>query len=197
MRKLTSLVGHLFLPVFLGPYVKTLKIEVINKPDLTKPAIYIFWHSKMLVGWHLFKDQRFFALVSQSKDGELLGKLLMSWGYRLVRGSSSKDGRDALNALSVKAKERCSIVLTPDGPRGPSKEIKNGPLILSLESSLPIIPVKIEYHKKKILEKSWDNFEIPLPLSKCDVIYGDKFFYTEYLEGSELASFKKRISEQM
>ncbi|MEO8664950.1 MAG: lysophospholipid acyltransferase family protein, partial [Ignavibacteria bacterium] len=159
--------------------------------------IFIFWHSKMLIGWWLFRKRKSAALVSQSKDGEILNNILERWNYRIVRGSSSKGGKAALQELTALVKDGYSAVITPDGPRGPAKEIKNGALIISMESMVPIIPVRIVYSSKKILKKSWDRFEIPLPFSKCEVHFGSEYNYEKFLEEKELDAFKKKLSGGM
>ena len=151
----------------------------------------------MMIGWWLFKDRRSAALVSQSKDGDILNSLLMNWEYKIVRGSSSKGGKDAIQALTEIVNKNYSAVITPDGPRGPAGEIKNGALIISNRCGIPVMPVKIIYQRKKILTKSWDKFEIPLPFSECDVYFGNEYSYEKYLSENELAELKKTISNEM
>jgi len=188
----------MFGPSLLSAYIKTLRIKIHNRDKHDQKAVYIFWHSKMILGWWLFRDRKFAALVSQSKDGEILTRLLNKWGYNTFRGSSSKGGKEALAELnSTIQTASTSAVITPDGPRGPALQIKNGALILAKENNIPIIPLKITYYKKKILIKSWDKFELPLPFSKCDVTFGEKHYYNEFLEKDKLAEFKQRLSDQM
>lgn len=150
----------------------------------------------MLLGWWLFKDKNYSALVSQSKDGEILTNVLNQWGYNVLRGSSSKGGKEALEEL-ITSSGNSSVVLTPDGPRGPAKELKNGALIISNKCNIPIIPVSINYGKRKILSGSWDKFEIPYPFSKCEVKFGKEVFYGKYLENDELDNFKRSLSQMM
>lgn len=184
------------LTPLLDLLIMTLRIECSGFPDEHNRSVYIFWHSKMLVGWWLFKNKNFTALVSQSKDGEILSNVLKSWGYKVLRGSSSKGGKEALDELIDSAKQN-SVVLTPDGPRGPAEIIKNGALIISNKSSIPVVPVRIIYKSKKILSKSWDKFEIPYPFSKCEVVFGEGVHYPEYLEDAKLEIFKKSLSQKM
>lgn len=168
-----------------------------NIPDFKTQNIFLFWHSKMIVGWWLFKNKKVAAIVSKSSDGELLNNLLVKWNYKVVRGSNSKGGKEALQELIIESNNGYSTVITPDGPRGPVNEIKNGALIISHHCKIPVIPLRIEYKNKFILKKSWDSFEIPLPFSKCSVNFGNAFYYTEYLYGNELEEFKHRLSQEM
>jgi len=185
------------LPLIINLYLRTIRFNVHKDPGINKNAVFIFWHSKMLAGWWLFRNNNSSALVSQSKDGEVLSNILIKWGYEVIRGSSSKGSKDALNKIILSAKNNKSVVITPDGPRGPVYAIKNGALIVSKECSIPVIPVRINYANKIVLSKSWDKFEIPYPFTKCDVYFGNEYFYNEFLEEKELADFKNTLSEEM
>lgn len=151
----------------------------------------------MLIGWYLFKGKKYSALVSKSKDGDTLTRILKKWKYNVTRGSSSKGGKEAVTKIIEEIKGTTSVVITPDGPRGPIYEVKNGPLVVANKTGYPVIPVKIVMGKKKTLNKSWDDFEIPLPFSKCTVEFGNKMYYPEYLDESQLGQFKNDLSLQM
>jgi lysophospholipid acyltransferase (LPLAT)-like uncharacterized protein len=151
----------------------------------------------MIAGWYLFKNKTSAAIVSQSNDGEILTSLLKNWNYKVCRGSSSKGGKEALQELIEYGKKGYSIVITPDGPRGPANEIKNGALVIANECNIPIIPIKISYSLKKILKKSWDKFQIPYPFAKCSVGTGEEFFYEKYLEENELTNFKNKLKAEL
>lgn len=196
MNNVKSGLAKFLLPVLLNLLIGTLRIKYNNRPQKHSKSVYIFWHSKMLLGWWLFKNKKYSALVSQSKDGEILTKVLEKWGYKVLRGSSSKGGKEALNDLIMESDEN-SVVLTPDGPRGPANVLKNGALIISNRSNIPIVPVKITFKKKKILSKSWDKFEIPYPFSECEVHFGEGLHYPVYLENEELENFKNKLSLNM
>lgn len=186
----------LLLKIFSTIVLNTLRISYIGENYRNHKAIFIFWHGKMFCGWWLFKDSKPGAMISKSKDGELLAGLLHSWGYKIYRGSSSSEGKLALEKIVNDISEISKVVITPDGPRGPAKEIKNGVLSLALKSGLPIIPVRINYHFRKKL-KSWDSFEIPFPFSKCDVTFGEPVFYNEFITETELELFKKSLADKM
>jgi lysophospholipid acyltransferase (LPLAT)-like uncharacterized protein len=195
MKSIKYFIGNHALPFFIRVLLKTIRIS--KKDFKNEDGIYIFWHSKMLVGWYLFKDSKASSLVSMSKDGDVLTSLLGKWEYKVIRGSSSKGGKESLTELIAALDEGYKAVVTPDGPRGPREDIKNGALKLSFETGKPIIPVKIKYSKKIVLNKSWDKFEIPYPFSKCEVIFGNNFYYPEYKYDGELDNFKKEISKHL
>lgn len=105
-----------------------------------------FWHGKMLTGWLTVADtlrnicaSAPIAVVSLSKDGEILANALHALGFQLIRGSSSR-GRDAVRQGIQAALERgAAVVLTPDGPRGPKESFKYGSIRLAAQYRSPIL----------------------------------------------------------
>jgi Kdo2-lipid IVA 3' secondary acyltransferase len=157
------------LPFFTTLLARTLRISW-RGDALPERAIIMFWHGDMLTGWYSVRKRRPVALVSQSKDGNFLAAVLKKWGYRTARGSSKKNGMEALELAmqSVKNGERNSLVITPDGPRGPRHVYKRGAFIAARELDLPLFQLHLDYTSRKTL-KSWDQFEVPMPFSKVTI----------------------------
>ncbi len=176
--------------------MKSLKITISNEELLKQKSIFIFWHGRMLCGWWLFRNSSPGAIVSKSKDGELLSYLLKKWGYTLFRGSSSSDGKIAMVKLIENESSLDKIVLTPDGPRGPAYKLKNEVLSIALKTGLPIVPIKIEYCRFKRVN-SWDEFEIPYPFTECIVTVSEPVYYDSFLSGEKLKDFKLYLQGKM
>lgn len=158
------------LPVFATIVAKTLKIEWSGE-QLPSRAVVIFWHGKMYGGWWAVHKLRPVALVSKSKDGMILASVLERWGYKLARGSSGKNGREALEEAIqlIRSGDAKVLAITPDGPRGPRHEMKRGAFLAAKALDLPLFMLHIDYSRKKVFSKSWDRFEVPLPFSKVRV----------------------------
>jgi lysophospholipid acyltransferase (LPLAT)-like uncharacterized protein len=175
-QDILRVIGFFVLSQAVDLLCKSLRIDFKNKEVIdnleAKNQSYIiaFWHGQMLLGWFLHRNRNFTALISQSKDGDLLAKLLKHWNYNVVRGSSSKGGDIALGIMVDSAKNNESIALTPDGPRGPINKMKAGAVVTAKKSKAPLILVGVGYKRKKIL-KSWDKFEIPQFFSKAKAVY--------------------------
>ncbi len=184
-------------PALVSLLMKTVRVKKVFAQKLPEKAVFIFWHGKMLGGWFALRELSPGALVSLSKDGEILSALLSNWGYRLFRGSSSSGGKEALNELIDNFTDLNYAAITPDGPRGPARFIKNGALIVSMKCGAPIIPVRVEYSSGITLKKSWDYFEVPMPFSRCVVTIGKPYEYTKRLDGSQLDEFKELLSREM
>ena len=161
-------------------WARTLRYEiddragVIGKP-VNENYIGALWHSRLLI--FPFVLRRFFsnrggaALISASRDGELLANAIKRFDFDVVRGSSSRLGARAILQLTGVLASGRDVVITPDGPRGPAYELGPGIIFLAQKSGAPVVPVNMEYSSYWRL-KSWDRFILPRPFSKVRVIIG-------------------------
>src|ERR1043166_3620677 len=132
-------------------------------------------------------------MVSASKDGGLLTAILECFKVQPVRGSSSRRGHQALLELTTWADDGYDLAITPDGPRGPCYVVQDGIMSLAQVTGLPIIPVSY-WLGWKIRANSWDRFQIPLPFSRCEIIY-EKPIYIERDATSEERERKRQKLE--
>lgn len=147
---------------------RTWSLEVQGQLPM-QPCVVAFWHGSMLPIWWAFRGLRPTAMVSASRDGALLAQLLQDWNYRTVRGSSSQGGSAALSDL-VRAAHDHVVMLTPDGPRGPSQEMKPGAVVAAQRAGVPLLLVAARVSRSKIFERSWDRFALPLPFSTITLV---------------------------
>ena len=161
-------------------WARTLRYEIEDRADVVgKPVaenyIGALWHNRLLI--FPFVLRRFFsnrhgaALISASRDGELLADAIKRFRYDVVRGSSSRLGASAILQLTDLLASGCDVVITPDGPRGPAYELGPGIIFLAQKSGAPVLPVNIEYSSCWRI-KSWDRFIVPRPFAKVRVIIG-------------------------
>jgi len=174
-------IGNFILFFGINVLCKTLRISFVNKKVIEelerdgKNYVVAFWHGTMLLPWYLHRNKNFAALISKSKDGDLLGKILKRWNYNVIRGSSSVGGDVALGIMVDYAKNNNSIAITPDGPRGPAFKLKAGAVITSKKSGLPLVLLGIGYKNKKLL-KSWDSFQVPFFFTKANAVFSDPIY---------------------
>jgi lysophospholipid acyltransferase (LPLAT)-like uncharacterized protein len=193
--------GNYFLALFATILCKTLRINfknvnVIEELDKQKlNYVLAFWHGSMLVSWYIHRRRDLVALISKSKDGDLLSNLLKFWDYNVVRGSSTEGGDIALGILIDYAKNKKSIVITPDGPKGPRHKLKAGAVISAKKGAVPLILMGVGFKHKKYLN-SWDKFEIPRPFSETNIVYSDPIYVDKEL-GYEETSEVIRKSEEV
>jgi lysophospholipid acyltransferase (LPLAT)-like uncharacterized protein len=134
--------------------------------------ILAFWHRHLLLMPYAYRGKRISVLVSQSQDGELIARTVARLGIDSSRGSSSRGGIAGMRSLLRKAAEGWDIAFTPDGPRGPLREVQPGVILAAASTDLPILPVAIAASRAKLL-RSWDRFMIPLPFSTVHIVYGE------------------------
>lgn len=180
---------------------RTSKVVVKNSTEYEeleknkKPVIYAFWHGRQVFLVWSHRKKNIHILVSQSKDGEYIARITNKFGFGAVRGSSSKGGAKALVRMIKKGREGFSLAFTPDGPRGPLREVQPGVILAAQKTQLPIIPLASSV-KRKYVVRHWDEFHIPYPFNKITVCHGEPIYVSE-ADGIEKKSqeLKKAIDE--
>ncbi len=153
--------------IVLSVIARTWRIRVDG--DIPSGGVVAFWHGVMLPVWRLFAGRDAIALVSPSRDGEMLAALLMRWRYQLVRGSSSRDGKSALVQLIEYARSGKLILITPDGPRGPRGKAKRGAIVCAQHAQVPLYWCQVRCRWAWRFQRSWDRFMVPLPFASVEV----------------------------
>src|SRR5690242_2593135 len=105
--------------------------------------IYAFWHGRQVFITYAYKNKHYTCLVSQSKDGEYIARVIHLFGLHTIRGSSSRGGIRALVLLKQALERERVIGLTPDGPKGPERIVKPGILFLAQKTGKPILPLTV------------------------------------------------------
>lgn len=174
---------------------KTWRIQILGEKP-ARSGIVAFWHGQMLPGWKALADVKPYAIVSKSKDGAVLSALLEKWGLNLLRGSSSKGGKEVLQQIGELAKNNL-VLMTPDGPRGPNKKMKAGAVIASQRSGSPLYLCGIVIKNKRIFKKSWDNFQFPLPFSKIIISYSNPLYIENFENRNLTENIIKETEKQL
>ncbi len=190
------------LPYYLKILMKTSKVIELNKEVIepylktSKPFILALWHCNAFTGPILLRDMDLYVLISQSKDGELIDRIVKKFHNFSVRGSTTRGGIQALKILVKFGKEGKRLLITPDGPKGPAFKVQPGIITLASLTGLPIIP----YHHeslKQIKAKSWDSLRIPLLFNTIVTRYGDPIFIPAKLDEEQLQYYCNLLENQM
>lgn len=156
----------------------TTRIKFGGPPASAAPAagqvIYVIWHCQQAFLIYAHRGRNIAALASQSKDGEYVAGMLKRLGYFLVRGSTNKGALRSLIQLVHCAREGYTLAMTPDGPKGPARKVQKGAVYLAQKTGLPIIAIGNSL-SNKLLARSWDRFQIPLPFGKAAIVYSGPF----------------------
>lgn len=135
--------------------------------------IYAFWHQRQIFFTWTHRDVDAAVLVSKSNDGELISRTMELSGIGAVRGSSSRGGAVAAREMVEILRAGRDVGITPDGPRGPAREVKEGAVRVAQLSGMPIVPIANALSRKLEIAKAWDRLQVPLPFGRSVVIYGE------------------------
>lgn len=153
----------------------------------------MLWHEALLPLLWYHRTEGAVIVVSQARDGQYLSDFARAIGYRLVRGSSSRGAVGALLAATAELEQGAIVALTPDGPRGPRRDMKPGVLAAAQRAGVPVIPVHAEANRAWRLD-SWDRFCIPRPFTRVRVAYGAPFTVAPGREALAAAVDKARLA---
>ena len=166
---------------------------ISGSKELNKKLIVAFWHEKILGISYLFPRsccEKCTAVVSRSSDGQIISDLLSFQGLDTVRGSANKKGQDKggaqvlIQSLRILKKQERYLCIVPDGPRGPAHLAQPGVIVLSSKSSVPILPISINYSSYFCLS-SWDKLQVPYPFSKVDIVIGEELSFEKGIRKDE------------
>jgi lysophospholipid acyltransferase (LPLAT)-like uncharacterized protein len=131
-------------------------------------VLYVFWHENMLPPLFTHRGRSVGVIVSPSRDGELMSRVLRLLKFKVFRGDTEKKGSRALIKLIKYGRKGHEIAITPDGPKGPRRKAKKGFLLVAQKTGLPLLTVKIT-SSRCFRFSSWDKFMFPYPFSRIEI----------------------------
>ena len=133
--------------------------------------IFAIFHGSHFPTLRAYRNRGAYVITSKSADGEILTRILASFGFKTVRGSSSRGGTRALVDLAKHIKAGSDSAIAVDGPRGPRQEVKPGTILLAKLTGCSIIPSAASLSRYWQVN-SWDRYRIPKPGSRAMVVFG-------------------------
>jgi lysophospholipid acyltransferase (LPLAT)-like uncharacterized protein len=197
-KNVVPAVGLLYL-YFVG---KTSKIVVLGQEqpaELRKQyphCIYVGWHEQVLTGAWALRRRKITILISQSRDGEYVSRLVHLLGFGTSRGSSSRGGTRALLQLVRILKTTSDVLIVADGPRGPARECKPGAIMLAKQSGMPIMPIAVLVSRCKRVH-SWDRTIIPLPFATFTMMHGDPILVPKDADPEAIARYQAQLKHAL
>jgi lysophospholipid acyltransferase (LPLAT)-like uncharacterized protein len=175
------------------------RADLLDRP-VNETGIGAVWHNRLLIMPFVLK--RFLprrqgaALVSASRDGTWIARLIKRIGFDVVRGSSSRLGATAMLQMTALLGDGRDVVIAPDGPRGPVYRLGPGIVLLAQKSGALVFPLHLEYSSCWRL-KNWDRFILPRPFSKVRVIFGPAHQVAPTSSEQEFERERARLEEAM
>jgi len=161
-----------------------------------------FWHSRIALSpacWPLDRAQPAKALISLSADGQFIARAVALQGFPAIRGSSSnkdkadrdKGGSQALRA-GLRQLKVGALAITPDGPRGPARQMAEGLPMMARISKAPTLFIGMSCNPA-IRLNSWDRAIIPLPFARGAIVWD----VADYPGGEDLEAVRRDWADRL
>jgi hypothetical protein len=196
--KTLGVLGRLFLRI----WAKTSRISVLGEEEYRqakaegKSIIILIWHRRLMFVPYFFRKRKIAALVSPSRDGEIIAQIGRGWRYRVIRGSGSHPMVRAWIEMKKDLERGGELIIVPDGPRGPDRQLKPGALKLAQETGARLVPWSYSASRKRQL-KSWDRFLFFYPFSRIVAIYGKPLTVNPGLDDDDFEKERNRIEQAL
>ena len=138
-----------------------------------KSVVLSCWHGQLLTSFMHLADKNHYGLAGLNKDGELISRIGIKLGWKMLRGSSSKGGSKIFVKIVKILRQPSSLVgITPDGPKGPERIPKPGVIKAAQKTGALIIPVSA-ISTKNWQFTNWHTFFLEKPFGKIFLQYGE------------------------
>lgn len=152
----------------------TVRVKVVGYQEPEGGVIYCGWHGRSFVFANEMRWRNLSVVVSQSRDGEIQARVFKWLGYGLIRGSTGRGGVRVLVEAVRFLRKGGVIAMTPDGPRGPAKELQPGVIAMAQKSGALLVPVGVAAGPRWVI-RSWDRYVVPKPFARGIVLFGEGF----------------------
>lgn len=162
-----------------------------------QPFIAACWHYGLFYIMELSKGRAWVAMVSASKDGEYIARILENAGYETVRGSRNRGGIAALKGMIwavVKGGRNAAIIA--DGSQGPPLVAQAGAILLASKTGAPIVPSGWGVDRYFTF-KSWDRTVLPKPFAKIVVKLGKPLIVPPNLKSAGIEDYRLKLERQL
>ena len=159
-----------------------------------KSVIISVWHGNLLIPFMHLAKNNYYGLAGMNRDAEIISKIGLKLGWKLLRGSSSKKGPEIFTEIvKILSNPPSLVALTPDGPKGPEKIPKPGVIRAAQKTGAVIIPVA-SCSTKNWQFINWHTFFLEKPFGKIYLEYGNPISFNI---DDDFESCKKTLIDSM
>ena len=188
--------------VLLRLLALTWRIEQRDHPEFVaakargEKMLYCFWHSGLLPLVHSHRGEGIAVLISQHRDGELLTRMVERNGYVTARGSSTRGAETGVREMLRYARAGRDLGITPDGPRGPAEEIKDGMVFLASRLQLPVVLIA-SASSRAWVARSWDRFRVPKLFARVCISHGPPVQVPRDLDAQAMLAMHRELERDL
>lgn len=153
------------------------------------------WHDQIALAVFSNRTWNLAGLISQHRDGGYLADSVRIAGIRPVRGSTSRGGMEAVR--EILSLPDYHLAMTPDGPRGPRRRLKEGILFIASRSGRPLVPCGMACSSAWSFPGSWTDLLLPKPFSTAILIAGTPVVVPEDLNREQMALWCQAVEAEM
>lgn len=190
-----SLAGYLAIRLICSTVRFTASSEApCSDPTQLPPprAIAPFWHRSVFPATYFFRKRGISVMTSRSFDGEYIARIIESFGFHAVRGSSSRGGVRALLGMHTIIEADGVAAFTIDGPRGPRYVAKPGPVLLARNTGSPILAFYVAVERSWVLN-SWDRLIIPKPFTRAHVRWSRPVLVPAHINSESMKAYHEEM----
>jgi hypothetical protein len=166
------------------------------RPNVQGRYLFCTWHDTIVMPLFHGKQIHTAGMVSGHSDGSFLAYAMHYLHVKPVRGSSGTRGVKALREAITVAQDH-HITITPDGPRGPRRKMKDGIVFLAAKSGRPIVPLAYRVSRCWRISGKWTDLVIPKPFSKVTAFLDKPIYVPKNIGREELDSITEEIQQRL
>lgn len=191
----------------LGPLgrllVRSLRVTLVDGHHFTdlldagQPFIFCVWHSQLLAAVPTAGEFGIVTLASPTRDGQIGAGVAARLGIESITGDSRYGSLAALRRLVGCLRDGRPLGVFPDGPSGPARRMKAGPLFLARQSGCPLVPAAALAGWRLRLTSNWDHFDLPLPFSRVAAVIGEPLWVPKQADEEAMARLAGELERRM
>ena len=158
-----------------------------------KPFILAFWHNQLMMITFSWKAEKKLNILASGHSDGRLGSIIAKYLKSNNIQTSNKEKNITLRPIFKILKNKNSIAITPDGPRGPKENVSEGIIKIAKTAQVPIIPIGF-WSSRNFQLNSWDSFLITLPFSKCSFVWGEPINVSKNADENEITNLQKLLT---
>lgn len=158
--------------------------------------IYTSWHFAFPAVIYHLRDRNGMVMVSRSRDGEWVARVLRYLGYSSARGSPGKGGGSALRQVITHLRKGRPGGFIADGSQGPALIAQKGILVLARHTGAPLVPVSMAASPCWRF-RSWDRTVLARPFSRVALGFGPSVTVSKNATDDQLEDLREELERSL